>query len=60
MLSGKQGISQVFLEHWYVCGGHMDISEVVVFMIVAIYILEQVSLAYPVKNLSARVELCCV
>jgi hypothetical protein len=37
VLSRKQGICQVFLEHWYVCSWYMDVSEMVVIMIVVIY-----------------------
>ena len=35
MLSGELGVSQAFLARWYISGGYMDVSEVVVFMIVA-------------------------
>jgi len=30
MLSGELGVSQVFLARWYIGGGYMDVSEVVV------------------------------
>jgi len=29
--SGELGVSQAFLVRWYIVGGHMDVSEVVVF-----------------------------
>jgi len=35
MLNGELGVSKAFLEHWYIGSGYMDVSEVVVFMIVA-------------------------
>ena len=38
MLSGELGVSQAFLARWYIGGGYMDVSEVVVIMIVAKYI----------------------
>ena len=31
MQSGELGVSQAFLVRWYIVGGHMDVSEVVVF-----------------------------
>ena len=31
MLSGELGVSQAFLARWYVGGGYMNVSEVVVF-----------------------------
>ena len=31
MLSGELGVSQAFLARWYIGGGYMDISEVVIF-----------------------------
>ena len=31
VLSGELGVSQAFLVRWYVSGGYMDVSEVVVF-----------------------------
>jgi hypothetical protein len=31
MLSGELGVSQVFLERWYIGGGYVVVSEVVVF-----------------------------
>ena len=34
MLSGELGVSQAFLARWYIGGGYMDVSEVVVLMIV--------------------------
>jgi len=37
VLSGELGVSQVFLARWFISGGYMDGSEVVVFMIVAKY-----------------------
>jgi len=37
MLSGELGVSQAFLAHWYISGGYVDVSEVVVFMTVAKY-----------------------
>ena len=37
MLSGELGVSQAFLARWYICGGYMDVSEVVVFMVVTKY-----------------------
>ena len=37
MLSGELGVSQAFLARWYIGGGYMDVSEVVVFTIVAKY-----------------------
>ena len=33
MLSGELGMSQAFVARWYVAGGYMDVSEVVVFMV---------------------------
>ena len=35
MLSGELGVSQAFLARWYIGGGYTNVSEVVVFMIVA-------------------------
>jgi len=35
VLSGELGVSQALLARWYVVGGYMGGSEVVVFMIVA-------------------------
>ena len=43
MLSGELGVSQAFLARWYIGGGYMDVSQVVVFMIVANIRLEQVT-----------------
>jgi len=37
VLGGELGVSQAFLALWYIGGGYMDVSEVVVFMIVAKY-----------------------
>ena len=37
MLSGELGVSQAFLARWYIGGGYVDVSEVVVFMNVAKY-----------------------
>ena len=51
MLSGELGVSQAFLARWYIGGGYMDVSEVVVFMIAQDVRPEQVSLAYLVENL---------
>ena len=31
MLSGELGMSQAFLARWYIGGGYMDVSEVVIF-----------------------------
>jgi len=31
MLSRELGVSQAFLARWYIGGGYMDVSEVVVF-----------------------------
>jgi len=31
MLSGELGVSQAFLARWYIGGGYIDVSEVVVF-----------------------------
>ena len=31
MLSGELGVSEVFLARWYIGGGYIDVSEVVVF-----------------------------
>jgi len=31
MLSGKLGVSKAFLAHWYIGGGYMVVSDVVVF-----------------------------
>ena len=31
MLSGELGVYQAFLVRWYIGGGYMDVSEVVVF-----------------------------
>ena len=31
MLSGELGVSQAFLARWYIGGGYMYVSEVVVF-----------------------------
>jgi len=31
VLSGELGVSQAFLVRWYIGGGYMDVSEVVVF-----------------------------
>jgi len=31
VLSGELGVSQALLERWYIGGGYMDVSEVVVF-----------------------------
>ena len=45
MLSGELGVSQAFLARWYLGGGYMDVSEVVVFMIVANIRPEKISLA---------------
>jgi len=52
-LSGELGVSQAFLAHWYIGGGYMDVSEVVVFMIVAKYTRMQDScvLTYPIPSL---------
>jgi hypothetical protein len=33
VLSGELGVSQAFLAHWYIGGGYMDVSEVVVFYV---------------------------
>jgi len=30
VLSGELGVSQAFLARWYISGGYMDVSEVVV------------------------------
>ena len=35
MLSEELGVSKAFLARWYIGGRYMDISEVVLFMIVA-------------------------
>ena len=59
MLSGELGVSQAFLARWYIGGGYMDVSEVVVFMIVQNVRPEEVSLAYLVENPLALVKLCC-
>ena len=32
MLSGELGVSQTFLACWYIGGGYIDVSEVVVFL----------------------------
>jgi len=37
VLSGELGVSQAFLARWYIGGGYMDVSEMVVFMIEAKY-----------------------
>ena len=37
VLNGELGVSQAFLARWYIGVGYMDVSEVVVFMIVAKY-----------------------
>jgi len=37
VLSGELEMSQAFLARWYIGGRYMDVSEVVVFMIVAKY-----------------------
>ena len=37
MLSGELGVSKAFLASSYIGGGYMDVSEVVIFMIVAKY-----------------------
>jgi len=37
VLSGELGVSQALLVHCYIGGSYMDVSEVVVFMIVAKY-----------------------
>jgi len=34
VLSGELGVSQAFLARWYIGGGYIDVSEVVVFMTV--------------------------
>ena len=40
MLCEELGVSQAFLACWYIGGGYMDVSEVVVFMIVAKYTIQ--------------------
>ena len=56
MLSGKQGVTQAFLERWYVCRVYMDFSENGSTYDCGNICLDPVSLAYLVENLSARVE----
>jgi hypothetical protein len=46
MLSGELGVSQAFLSCWYISGGYMDVSEMVVFMTVAKYTSRTVSLVF--------------
>ena len=60
VLGGELGVSQAFLARWYIGGGCMDISGVVVFMIMAKYTSRTVSLAYLLENLLALVNLCCM
>ena len=58
MLSGELGVSRALLAHWYIGGSYVDVSEVVVFMIVAECTSRtvQVSLACLVENLLALVK----
>ena len=56
VLGGKQGVSQAFLELWYFCSGHMDVSENCSIYDYGNICLDQLSLVYSVENLSARVE----
>jgi len=58
MLSGEQGVSQAFSALWYIGGGYMVVSDVVVFYSLWQNIHpEQVSLACLVENLLALVKL---
>ena len=56
MLCERRGVSQAFLERWYVCSGYMDVSENGSIYDCGNICLDPVSLAYLVENLSARVE----
>jgi len=56
VLGGKQGVSEAFLERWYVCRVYMDFSENGSTYDCGNICLDQVSLVYWVENLSARVE----
>ena len=39
MLSGELGVSQAFMARWYIGGGYMNVSEVVVITFVLKYVL---------------------
>jgi len=39
VLSGELGVSQAFLRRWYIDGGYMDVSEVVVFMYPTLFLI---------------------
>jgi len=60
VLNRKQGVSQAFLECWYVCSGYMGRFRSGSNYECGNICLDQVSLAYPVENLSVLVVFSCV
>ena len=58
MLSGELGVSQAFLARWYIGGGYMDVSEVVISYDCGMHLKNFLSIFCRTKQMPSETLLC--